>query len=73
MSRYKLQQVLLKGGEWEDTDTLFKTKKDVESYIGESSKVDFEWRVGYTFKQYDSEFMLRIVYNSGKKLGEVLV
>ena len=67
MSRYKLQ-LQNSVWEWVDTDFTFKTKSDLEEFIGIYG-VDYDWRVGYTFKHYDHP-VGRFVWNSGKKKGE---
>lgn len=67
MARYRLQLSTGKD-QWEDTEILFSTKSQLEEFIGDYG-VDYDWRVGYTFKHYYRP-MARFVWNSGKKKGE---
>ena len=69
MSRYRLQ-VQNEEGVWIDTEVLYNTKEELSLHIG-FYKVDYEWRVGYCFKPYNS-LPKQFVWNSGKKIGELV-
>ena len=59
MSRYRLQ-LSIGNNEWSDLDTYFKTKAEVQEFIGEY-RVDYEWRAGDVFKRYNCEDIFRVV------------
>ena len=70
MARYRLQIYNSKKDIWNNTDTTFNTKKQLDQFIGEYNK-DYDWRAGYCFKPVGAFVsMRRFVWDTDKRKGE---
>ena len=69
MARYRLQINSKDSGNWIDTDTVFNTKKQLDSFIGEYNQ-EYEWRAGYHFKHFDCDFVTKFVWDTDRRKGE---
>lgn len=49
--KYRLQQSKDYGETWEDTDTIFKSKKEVQAYVDNATKdySVYDWRAGWNY------------------------
>ncbi|MCP3682624.1 MAG: hypothetical protein GY861_08040 [bacterium] len=77
MSRYTMEIYSSEHKEWQEIGFDFKTKSQLENWLegddfsGELRGTHYyEWRAGYRWKPYDSEYVHRFVWNMGKKKGE---
>ncbi len=80
MSRYTTEVFVPEHDEWQGIGFHFKTKSQLENWLeGEDMEGDrrgtnyYEWRAGYRWKPYNSEYVHRFVWNIGKKKGDEVV
>ncbi|AUR93480.1 hypothetical protein NVP1187O_167 [Vibrio phage 1.187.O._10N.286.49.F1] len=67
MARYRLQVQDI-NCTMVDTEVVFNTKDQLDDFIG-TYGIDYDWRVGYTFKHYGRP-VARFVWNIGSKVGQ---
>ena len=77
MSRYTTEIFIPENDEWIPVGFDFKTKAQLDNWLeGEDFNGQprgthyYEWRSGYRWKPYDSKYVHRFVWNTGKKKGE---
>ncbi|CAH9012187.1 conserved hypothetical protein [Vibrio phage 249E41-1] len=78
MSRYTIEFYVPENDEWIGGGLYnFKTKTQLENWLegldmnGERKGTHYyEWRAGYRWKPYNSKYVHRFVWGTGKKKGE---
>lgn len=63
--RYRLQEYV--NEVWKDTDVKRSTQKQLNEYIDTR---DLNWRVGYRFSHYSSQYTNRWVWDTPSRKGE---
>lgn len=77
MSRYIIEILIPEHNEWVSIGFEFKTKKQLENWLegddfsgGKKGTQYYEWRSGYRWKPYDSQYVHRFAWNVGKNKGQ---
>lgn len=77
MSRYIMEKYIRENDEWIGAGFSFDTKKQLDFWLeGDEFNTEFsgthyyEWRAGYRWKPYNSKYVHRFVWSTGKKKGE---
>tara|TARA_B100001105_G_scaffold186434_1_gene151036 strand:+ start:2845 stop:3075 length:231 start_codon:yes stop_codon:yes gene_type:complete len=72
-----MEKYIPENDEWIDVGFYFNTKKQLEFWLeGDDFSGNlygthyYEWRAGYRWKPYDSKYVYRFVWNTGKNKGE---